>query len=89
MAAILTTRVWRVSESISNLFWCEQCNLHCHAKQARKESRKLRNAPNADCVIMNIVGQNGYCLYFPDYFLVGQKVNKNESVLKTSFQQQK
>ena len=41
--------------------------------------------PNADCMITNIVGQNGYCLCFTDHFLMGQKVNNNESVLKILF----
>ena len=75
---------------LSLLFWKKQQQQQ--NKNKNKFDKNLGSCgmrPNADCLITNIVGQNGYCFVFSRLFLVGQKVNNNESVLEISFQQQK
>ena len=95
---ILLKEWWLLSLFLFRPFWKWPGNcklkivlfeLWCNVKQARQESRKLRYA--AQCGMRD----HEYCwskwilLVFSQSFLVGQKVNNNESVLEISFQQQK
>ena len=58
-------------------------------KTSRQESRKLRYAAQRGLRDHEYCWSKWRLLVFSRSFLVGQKVNKNESVLEISFQQHK